>query len=466
MFTIGDDDVGEVAVRRALVAAHPQLVLLLQHPQLQSCGSCPGCRWRERSVEPGKTKSQMSRTCYLRQRFSESLQRQRNLKQQQQKQKQKQQQQRQRSADEPEGGSGSSGGRSGGGGRYSVSRKAVGRVPTVKDVPEAVVLRGAAAFKLLHPSWEPDFLTEERLAAVAAALPAAAARVGGSDSDAMGARPAKGGDFMKRKAAERMQHLLSQLQGEDEAPAPAPLPCRGQWQQQQQQQQVAEGSASELALTQQAAGGRQAAAEITGGNAAADDQQQQQQQQQQVCRFGQKGSAFRHLARSSIAALGAGQPSQTEEERLLSQLRLLPQDVQLAFRAGLAAGLPPAAVAAALRRYHAITASGAAPADAPPADAAAVQLTAAAAAAAAAASDAPAPAADAAADAPAAPTLAAATPTSNVRPVATLVRSKRQRVEHQHDEEEGGDGEEEEAEEPPPTAHRISLRKKRLSDAH
>lgn len=314
-----EEDRANMAERRRLVAAHPQLLLLLQHPQLHRCGTCNVCSAR-----------QANRTCLTRDRYTGDLKLQRKREQGQQ--------QRQREAPPSQ------------------------HVPLSAGVGKAEALRVAAAFKLLYPEWRPTFLTEERLAAVAASLPAAAAALqrrsgeleGSSDSSAGGGRQRRG---RKHPAwhQQHMQRLLERLRDEDEDDEAAA------WQQEaaasDEEEAAAEGemSGGKLAPTQAPPSNQRRAGEVEAEEGELDGHWQQQRQQ------GGEGSAFRRLpsaAHASAARQRAASCAPTGQpplQQLQQQLQGLPADVQLAFRAGLAAGLPPAAVAAALQRYHAIT---------------------------------------------------------------------------------------------------------------
>jgi hypothetical protein len=80
-------------------------------------------------------------------------------------------------------------------------------------------------------------------------------------------------------------------------------------------------------------------------------QWQSQPRQHQPTLTRSPGSAFRPT--SGAPRLHPSQePAELQLQRLLPGL---PLDVRLAFRAGLVAGLPPAAITAAIQRYHAIT---------------------------------------------------------------------------------------------------------------
>ena len=320
----GDEEEGnekeqELGEQRRLVAAHPQLLLLLEHPSLQRCGTCATC-----TAERQKG----SRACLISQRCQNLWQLQRNRQQQ--------------------------GGRSSASasGRDSATGKqrnngAGSRLPTSTGVAEGDALRAAVAFKLLHPRWRPIFLTPALMAEAEAALPSAAAAAAAAADHAR--RGVKSLHFSAKQRA-RMDELLSLLRGDsDDASNPSPLQQPEQQRQEQQQeleQEQEEHPDSSRHHRQQAA--REQAALQEG--------QQAQQQQPALPGHVAGSSAFRSLPGAPAAVTRAPDPEQRQLQQLRRQLRQLPADVRLAFEAGLAAGLPPAAVAAALARYHTITA--------------------------------------------------------------------------------------------------------------
>lgn len=398
-----EEDAAVVEERRRLVAAHPHLLLLLQHPELQRCGACAACTRAGPPALGGTARRKLgSRACLSRQRFINDYQRQR---------------QRARQEDEAAAGGGGSGGQA----RPQRSARGAGplTVPLSGGVPESAALRVAAAYKLLYPAWQPGFLTEQRLADVAAALPAAAAALqqctGGADGQGSSEgsdderqpqqrdrreQPAKSqGNFFLQKQHERMQRLLDQLRGVGQPGSGRP---RRDAQQQGTRQRPGDagagraeaGSPGDLVLTQPY--GTQMGGTVSGGATpggtqplpsqpgsrhgtssalpsaaqAALGQQQPRSgrplQQRQGWAPGRAGLAFVPAARPAVAGpavalqpQAGGQPAGHElsEHDLERDLFQLPPDVQVAFRAGLSAGLPPAVVVAAVRRYHAITAA-------------------------------------------------------------------------------------------------------------
>ncbi|KAL4442112.1 hypothetical protein ABPG77_011373 [Micractinium sp. CCAP 211/92] len=416
-----EEDAAAVEQRRRLVATHPQLLLLLEHPKLQRCGACAACRGATAAVPKGVARHGRSsrRACLNRQRFVHHYQRQR---------------QRAQQAEEA---AATGGGSSSAPALPHRSARAAHPLatPLSAGVPESAALRVAAAYKLLYPGWEPSFLTEERLAGVAAALPAAVAALqrrngagGGEQGSSEGSgderrqeRPARGqGNFFQRKQHERMQRLLGQLRGEEEFDGGGPTEGGRQQGAQQQQQQAGssraevadEGSPGDLPLTQpcgtqldssqidgtQLIDGStpgwtqlppsQLGSQLEGGNtppppAALGRQGQRhgrpQMPQQQGWVPGRAGSAFVSVAGPAAGAASASPSQRATQQRtrqlqlergLEEELRQLPPDVQLAFRAGLSAGLPEGAVAAAVQRYQSLTtstsASGVAAVNLPP----------------------------------------------------------------------------------------------------
>lgn len=396
-----EEEEAAVEQRRRLVAAHPLLLLLLEHPGLQRCGACAACTGAAPPVPKGATRRrQGSRACLNRQRFVQDYQRQRRRAQQ---------------ADEAAAAGGSSSGPAAP--RRSARAAHPLAVPLSAGVPELAALRAAAAYKLLYPGWEPSFLTEQRIAEVAAALPAAVSALQrggggggehGSSEGSGGERrpqqrsghggPAKGqANFFQQKQHERMQRLLDQLRGvaevgAGEAQGPAQQQGAHQRRQQPSPRAADGGSPSDLPLTQPCGTqldspladgtqpcsgmpiGTQPAPSHPGNPAEASNaspspaalgqprqgQQGPQAQQQQGWVPGGPGSAFAPAA-SPAAGAAAASPQhagQVAAGRALERaLRQLPPDVQAAFRAGLSAGLPPGTVAAAVRRYQSITAA-------------------------------------------------------------------------------------------------------------
>jgi hypothetical protein len=320
----GDDEEGteeeqELREQQRLVAAHPQLLLLLEHSSLQRCGTCTTCT---------AERQQGHRACLISQRCQNlwQLQRQRQLQ----------------------------GGRSSATG--SDSNKATGkreynaagsRLPTSTGVAEGDALRAAVAFKLLHPRWRPIFLTPALMAEAEAALPLAAAAAAADHAR----RGVKSLHFSAKQRA-RMDELLSLLRGDsDDASNPSPLQQPEQ-QRQEQQQELEQEQEQEEHPDSSRHHRQQAARE----QAALQEGQQAQQQQPALPGHVAGSSAFRSLPGAPAAVTRAPDPEQRQLQQLRRQLRQLPADVRLAFEAGLAAGLPPAAVAAALARYHTITA--------------------------------------------------------------------------------------------------------------
>ena len=346
----GSDEEGELRVQRRLVAAHPQLLLLLEHPGLQRCGACAACTAGPRRRKSAAQWQQGSRACLI----AQSCQNQWQL------QRKRQQQGGWRSAN----------------GRDSAASKhkhpaAGSQLPRSAGVAERDALRAAAAFKLLHPRWRPIFLTQAHLAEAAAALPAAAAAAAAAADHAR--RGGRAGQFSAKQQA-KMAELLSLLRRDadvERQPSPARQPEQQAQQQEHQQQQQEEQPDSSRQHRQQAE--RQ--------QAALQEAQQAQQhappppppQQAALLGHAAVSSAFRRLPGAPAAVALPADPEQQQQQQLQQlrrQLRQLPADVCLAFEAGLAAGLPPAAVAAALARYHTITAV---PATAVPEAAAAAQ---------------------------------------------------------------------------------------------
>jgi hypothetical protein len=304
--TVGTPEL-ELEEQRRLVAAFPHLLILLEHPQLQLCGSCDGCAAQRRR---GRSASRARQRCLLRARFKRHYQRQQQQEEQQQRgQRQRQRQPRKWQHQEQLEASEGEGGIDGGGhGSGDLSHATV-----LAGVPEGDALRAAAAYKLLHPKWHPAFLAPARLQAVDAALPAAAAALQRNGTgELQGAAGAGAAPRAVPPQYLEMQRLLKLLRAGATA----------------QEQQLQEAQR---------------------------DAQPQQHERLAVLDWSAR-SAFRPVppGQHQPAPAAAGQPTLTGQQ-LRQQLSQLPQDVQLAFRAGLAAGLPPAAVAAALQRYHSIT---------------------------------------------------------------------------------------------------------------